>query len=77
MLFGSKISKNQSKNLYLQPFKIKIRMNLELTEEQETVKRAARDFARTELLPGVIERDENQAFPTEQVANLGNWASSE
>jgi len=55
----------------LQPFKIKIRMNLELTEEQETVKRAARDFARTELLPGVIERDENQAFPTEQVAKLG------
>ena len=33
-------------------------MNVELTEEQESVKLAARDFAKTELLPGVIERDE-------------------
>ncbi|MBL4734778.1 MAG: acyl-CoA dehydrogenase [Flavobacteriales bacterium] len=46
-------------------------MNLELTEEQETVRRAARDFARTELLPGVIDRDEKQEFPTEQVKKLG------
>ena len=42
-----------------------------LTEEQESVKHAARDFARTELLPGVIERDETQTFPTEQIAKLG------
>ncbi|MBL1270663.1 MAG: acyl-CoA dehydrogenase [Halomonas sp.] len=46
-------------------------MNLELTEEQETVRKAARDFARTELLPGVIDRDENQEFPTEQIKKLG------
>jgi len=46
-------------------------MNLALTEEQESVKHAARDFARTELLPGVIERDETQTFPTEQIAKLG------
>jgi len=46
-------------------------MNLELTEEQETVRLAARDFARTELLPGVIERDEKQEFPTEQIKKLG------
>ena len=31
----------------------------------------ARDFAQTELLPGVIERDENQSFPEEQVKKLG------
>ena len=65
-----KISKNQSKNLYLHPFKINNIMNLELTEEQETVRRAARDFARTELGPGVIDRDENQKFPTEQIKTV-------
>jgi alkylation response protein AidB-like acyl-CoA dehydrogenase len=32
---------------------------------------AARDFARNELLPGVIERDENMKFPTEQIKKLG------
>jgi len=55
----------------LPPFKIKNSMNLELTEEQETVRIAARDFAKTELLPGVIERDEKQEFPTEQIKKLG------
>ena len=33
-------------------------MNFELTEEQIAVRDAARDFAKTELLPGVIERYE-------------------
>ena len=46
-------------------------MNFELTEEQEYVRQAARDFARTELLPGVIERDEKQIFPAEQVKKIG------
>ena len=46
-------------------------MNVELTEEQITVRKAARDFAQTELLPGVIERDEKQQFPVEQVKKLG------
>lgn len=32
---------------------------------------AARDFARKELLPGVIERDEQQRFPEEQIKKLG------
>lgn len=32
---------------------------------------AARDFARNELLPGVIERDEHGKFPTEQIKKLG------
>ena len=35
-------------------------MNFELTEEQIAVRDAAREFAQTKLLPGVIERDENQ-----------------
>jgi alkylation response protein AidB-like acyl-CoA dehydrogenase len=49
-------------------------MNFFLTEEQQAVQEAARDFAQTHLLPGVIERDEHQKFPTEQVkmmAELG------
>ncbi len=46
-------------------------MNFQLTEEQLAVQAAARDFARNELLPGVIERDEHQKFPTEQIKKLG------
>jgi alkylation response protein AidB-like acyl-CoA dehydrogenase len=46
-------------------------MNFELTEEQLTVRQAARDFAQTELLPGVIERDTHQKFPTEQIKKMG------
>lgn len=46
-------------------------MNFELTEEQLAVRDAAREFAQTELLPGVIERDEKQQFPAEQVKKMG------
>ncbi len=46
-------------------------MNFELTEEQRAVRDAARDFAQSELLPGVIERDETQTFPKEQVRKMG------
>src|SRR5882757_8269833 len=46
-------------------------MNFELTEEHLTVQKAARDFAQTELLPGVIERDTEQKFPTEQIKKMG------
>ncbi len=46
-------------------------MDFKLTEEQLMLRDAARDFARTELLPGVIERDEKQQFPTEQVKKMG------
>jgi alkylation response protein AidB-like acyl-CoA dehydrogenase len=35
------------------------------------IQQAARDFARNECLPGVIERDEKQLFPKEQVKKLG------
>jgi alkylation response protein AidB-like acyl-CoA dehydrogenase len=46
-------------------------MNFELTQEHKMIRDAARDFAQSELLPGVIERDENQSFPAEQVKKLG------
>jgi alkylation response protein AidB-like acyl-CoA dehydrogenase len=49
-------------------------MDFKLTEEHLMIQQAARDFAKIELLPGVIERDEHSKFPTEQVkmmAELG------
>ncbi|MFM7638658.1 MAG: acyl-CoA dehydrogenase [Bacteroidota bacterium] len=46
-------------------------MNFELTEEHVAVQQAARDFAQTELLPGVIERDNEQKFPAEQIKKMG------
>ncbi len=46
-------------------------MNFQLTEEQLAVQMAARDFAKNELLPGVIERDEHAKFPAEQIKKLG------
>ena len=46
-------------------------MNFNLTEEQLMVQQAARDFAQNELLPGVIERDEKQIFPAEQIKKMG------
>ena len=48
------------------------RMNFELSEEHKMIRDAARDFAQTELLPGVIERDENQTFPHEQIKKMGD-----
>ncbi|NQZ76126.1 MAG: acyl-CoA dehydrogenase [Ekhidna sp.] len=46
-------------------------MNFNFTEEQLAVRDAARDFAHKELLPGVIERDDKQHFPAEQIRQLG------
>lgn len=46
-------------------------MKFEFTEEQLMIQQAARDFAREELLPGVIERDEKQDFPAELRAKMG------
>lgn len=46
-------------------------MHFELSEEQLMIRQAARDFAQQELKPGVIERDEHQKFPAEQVKKLG------
>ena len=46
-------------------------MDFTLSEEQLMIQQAARDFAQNELLPGVIERDEAQKFPEEQVRKMG------
>ena len=46
-------------------------MDFKLTEEQIMIRDAARDFAKTELLPGVIERDNKQEFPTQQIKMMG------
>lgn len=46
-------------------------MDFKLTEEHEMIRQAARDFANNELKPGVIERDEKQEFPKEQVKKMG------
>ena len=46
-------------------------MNFQLTEEQLAVLDAAREFAQSELLPGVIERDSEAKFPAEQVKKMG------
>jgi len=46
-------------------------MHFDLTEEQIAVRDATRDFAQNVLKPGVIERDIEQRFPTEEVKALG------
>jgi alkylation response protein AidB-like acyl-CoA dehydrogenase len=45
-------------------------MNFQLTEEHLAVQHAARDFAQSELLPGVIDRDTHQKFPTDQIKKM-------
>jgi alkylation response protein AidB-like acyl-CoA dehydrogenase len=57
---------NSNKNKYLI-----INMDFTLTEEQIMIRDAARDFAKNELLSGVIERDEKQSFPHEQIKKMG------
>lgn len=46
-------------------------MDFNLTEEHLMIQQAARDFAQNELLSGVIERDEKQIFPAEQIKKMG------
>ncbi len=47
-------------------------MHFQFTEEQLMIQQAARDFAQNECLPGVIERDELQKFPKEQIDKLAD-----
>ena len=49
----------------------KQKMNFQFLEEHKMIRDAARDFAQSELLPGVIERDEKQEFPKDQIKKLG------
>src|SRR5690349_10147925 len=47
-------------------------MQFQLSEEHRMIQQAARDFAVTECLPSVIERDEHQKFPKEQIMKLAD-----
>jgi len=46
-------------------------LSFEYSEEHLMIQKAARDFARNELLPGVIERDSKAIHPTEQLKKMG------
>jgi len=46
-------------------------MDFLLSEEHLAVQDTAREFAQHELLPGILERDEKQQFPHEQVKMMG------
>lgn len=46
-------------------------MEFNLTEEHLMIRQAARDFAQAELLPGVIDRDNEQRFPADQIRKMG------
>jgi alkylation response protein AidB-like acyl-CoA dehydrogenase len=46
-------------------------MEFKFTEEHLMIQKAARDFAQDVLKPGVIERDEHQQFPKEEIKKLG------
>ena len=47
-------------------------MDFRLTEEQLMIQKAAREFAQQQCLPGVIERDEQQKFPKNQIEQLAD-----
>jgi alkylation response protein AidB-like acyl-CoA dehydrogenase len=47
-------------------------MQFQFSEEHKMIRKAAHDFAVTECLPGVIERDEHQKFPKEQISKLAD-----
>ena len=46
-------------------------LNFNLSEEHLAVQEAARDFAQNELLPGIVERDNEARFPAKQVKRMG------
>lgn len=46
-------------------------MIFQLSEEHLMIQKVARDFAKNDLLPGVIERDEHQKFPAREIKKLG------
>ena len=46
-------------------------MLFNLTEEHLMIQKAARDFANEVLKPGVIDRDEHQKFPKDEIRQMG------
>ena len=47
-------------------------MDFKLSSEQELIKQTASDFAKEELLPGVVNRDINKIWPKEQISKMAN-----
>lgn len=47
-------------------------LDFSYTEEHKAVQEAARDFAQMQLKPGVIDRDINMAYPTEQIREMAD-----
>ena len=47
-------------------------MNFDLTEEQKLVQKTARDFSKSELLPGAVERDISKIWPTEAIKKMAD-----
>ena len=47
-------------------------MNFSLTQEHKLLRKNAREFADNELLPGVLERDENKIWPKEEIIKMAN-----
>ncbi len=47
------------------------KMTFELNDQHLAVREAAREFAQKDLKPGVIERDRDMKYPTEQVKKMG------
>src|ERR1700734_678699 len=45
-------------------------MDFYFSEEQSMIRETARYFAQTSCLPGVIDRDEHQCFPRDQIKKL-------
>ena len=48
-----------------------IDLNFNLTEEQELVKKTAKEFAEVHLEPGVIERDDKSITPLNEIKEMG------
>ena len=46
-------------------------MNFELNDEQKIIQKTARDFAISEILPGVVGRDEKKIWPTDIIKHMG------
>ena len=47
-------------------------IDFNLSEEQELLKKTAKDFAKNELLEGAVNRDENKIWPKEQISKMAN-----
>jgi len=47
-------------------------MNFELTQEQQMIKKMTQEFAKDELLPGVVKRDIEKIWPKEQIGKMAD-----